>query len=68
VRPPSPRRYHLSSSRSIPDEHRPERPILLTVDQQLAEGAGRGVPQYEPIAANPLEVGEHDEFSDAGSG
>jgi hypothetical protein len=24
-----------------PDEHRPERPILLAVDQEFGEGAGR---------------------------
>jgi hypothetical protein len=31
------------------DEHGSERPILLAVDQELSEGAGLGVPQYEPI-------------------
>jgi hypothetical protein len=33
-----------------PDQHRPERPVLLAVDQELGEGyAGLGVPQEEPI-------------------
>jgi hypothetical protein len=26
-------------------QHRPERPVLLAVDQQLGEGAGLGFPQ-----------------------
>ena len=34
-----------------PLEHRPERPILLTVDQQFGEGACLGFPQYAPIAS-----------------
>ena len=33
------------------DQHRPEHPILLAVDQQLGEGAGVGVPQYAPIVS-----------------
>jgi hypothetical protein len=33
-----------------PDQHRPERPVLLAVDQELGEGcAGFGVPREEPI-------------------
>ena len=27
-----------------PDEHRPQRPVLLAVEQQLGEGARLGVP------------------------
>lgn len=31
--------YLRSMSRSIPHEHRPERPVILTVDQKCGEGA-----------------------------
>ena len=47
-----------------PDEHRPERPILLAVDQQLGEGARFGFPQNSPIRSarshgvNPESRGE----------
>jgi hypothetical protein len=38
------RRHHLVSARASrpsqhPDQHRPENPVLLTVDQELGEGA-----------------------------
>ena len=41
------------------DEHRPERPILLAVDQQLGEGAALRVAPELADPVGPLEVGEH---------
>jgi GNAT superfamily N-acetyltransferase len=44
-----------------PDEHRPQRPILLAIDQQLRERPRRRVP---PVGANrvgPVEVGQHED-------
>jgi hypothetical protein len=34
------RRGSLFNLSQHPDEHRPERPVLLAVDQQVGEGAG----------------------------
>jgi len=51
-----------------PDEHRPERPILLAVDQQLGEGAALWV---APELADPLgalEVGKHQDVKQLGAG
>ena len=50
-----------------PDEHRPERPILLAVDQELGEGATLGVaPELsDPVGA--LEVGEHQDVEQLGA-
>jgi hypothetical protein len=50
------------------DEHSPKNPVLLAVDQQLAERAGLGV---APVGADPigsLEVGEHEDVEQLGAG
>ena len=51
-----------------PDEHRPKRPILLAVDQQLGEGAAlRVAPELaDPVGA--IEVGEHEDVEHVGAG
>ncbi len=51
-----------------PDEHRPERPALLAVDQQRGEGAALRV---APELADPLgafEVGQHEDVEELGAG
>ena len=40
-----------------PDEHGPQRPILLAVDQELGEGARLGVPPELAGPVGALEVG-----------
>jgi hypothetical protein len=53
-----------------PDQHRPQGPVLLAVDQQLGEGAALRVAPELADAVRSLEVGEHqdvEQFS-AGSG
>ena len=50
-----------------PDEHRPQRPILPAVDQELGEGATLRV---APILADPLatfEVGQREEVKQFGA-
>ena len=51
-----------------PDEHRPQRPVLLAVDQQLGEGAAlRIAPELaDPVGA--LEVGEHQDVEEGSTG
>jgi hypothetical protein len=51
-----------------PDKHRPERPILLAVDQELGEGTRRGVAQVGADRVDPLEVGEHEDVKQLGAG
>ena len=48
-----------------PDEHRPDDPVLLSVDQQLGEGAALRVgPELtDPFGA--FEVGEHEDVKDS---
>ena len=50
-----------------PDEHRPQRPVLLAVDQELGEGAGlRIAPELsDPVGA--VEVGEHQDVEQLGA-
>jgi hypothetical protein len=51
-----------------PDEHRPERPILLAVDQKSGEGATLRI---APVLADPvgsLEVGEQEDVEQLGAG
>jgi hypothetical protein len=51
-----------------PDEHRPERPALLAVDQQRGDGAALRV---APELADPLgafEVGQHEDVEELGAG
>jgi hypothetical protein len=49
------------------DQHRPEHPILLAVDQQLGEGAGWGSP-VRADRIRPVEVGEHQDVEKLGAG
>jgi hypothetical protein len=52
----------LASSVSLaqhPDEHRPEHPVLLAVDQELGEGAALRIAPELTDPLGPLEVGEH---------
>src|SRR5215207_2747308 len=51
-----------------PDEHRPERPVLLAVDQQLGEGARLGVPPELADPVGAVEVGEHEDVEELGAG
>jgi hypothetical protein len=51
-----------------PDEHRPERPILLAVDQQLGEGAALWVAPELADPVGSLEVGEHQDVEELGAG
>ena len=50
-----------------PNQHRPQRPILLAVDQELGEGAAlRVAPELsDPVC--PLEVGEHEDMEELGT-
>jgi hypothetical protein len=51
-----------------PHQHRPQRPVLLAVDQQLGEGAAlRVAPELaDPVGA--VEVGEHENVEQLGAG
>ena len=51
-----------------PDKHRPERPILLTVDQELCEGAALWVAPELADPVGPIEVGEHQDVEQLGAG
>jgi hypothetical protein len=42
-------------------QHRPERVVLLAVDQELREGASRRVPPVRADPFRPLEVREHED-------
>jgi hypothetical protein len=42
-----------------PDEHRPERPVLLAVDQELGEGAALRVAPELSDPVRSLEVGKY---------
>src|SRR4029453_6877012 len=44
-----------------PDQHRPERPVLLAVDQQFSEGTGLGVPPVGADRVRPVEVGQRED-------
>ena len=61
-------RWWASSLPRHADEHRPERPILLAVDEQLGEGAAlRVAPELaDPLGA--LEVREHEDVEQLGAG
>jgi hypothetical protein len=50
------------------DEHRPKRPILLAVDQQLGEGATLRVAPELTDPVGSLEVGEHEDVEEFGAG
>jgi hypothetical protein len=50
------------------DKHRPERPVLLVVDQELSEGAAlRTAPELADQVGS-LEVGEHEDMEQLGAG
>jgi hypothetical protein len=51
-----------------PDEHRPERPVLLAVDQQLGEGPCLGVAPELSDPVGPVEVGKHEDVKEFGAG
>jgi hypothetical protein len=53
-------------SRQHADEHRPERPILLAVDQQLGEGAALWVTPELSDPVGSLEVGERQDVEQLG--
>jgi hypothetical protein len=50
-------RYLALGLSQHPDQHRPERPVLLTVDQELGEGAGLRVPPVAADRVGAFEVG-----------
>ena len=50
-----------------PDEHRPQRPILLAVDQQLGEDAALRVASELSDAVCSLEVGKHEDVEEFGA-
>ena len=49
-----------------PYEHRPQRPVLLAVDQQFGEGARLQVPPELADPVGPLEVREHQDVEQLG--
>ena len=51
-----------------PDEHRPKRPILLAVDQELGERSGLGVPVERADPVDPVEVWEAKDVEELGAG
>ena len=51
-----------------PDEHRPEHPVLLAVDQQLAERPRRRIPLVAADRVGAVEVGEHQDVEQLGAG
>jgi hypothetical protein len=51
-----------------PDQHRPERPILFAVDQQLGEGPRLRVPPELADPVGALEVGEQQDVEQLGAG
>jgi hypothetical protein len=55
--------YRLSASPQHTDEHRPERPVLVAVDQQLGDGAALLSPSSEYIMP-PLQDENQDDHDD----
>jgi hypothetical protein len=51
-----------------PDQHRPHRPILFAVDQELGECAALRVAPELADPVGPLEVGEHEDVKQLGAG
>jgi hypothetical protein len=51
-----------------PDQHRPKRPILLAVDQQLGEGAALWVAPELSDPVGSIEVREHEDVEQLGAG
>ena len=52
----------------VADQHRPERPVLLAVDEEFAEDPGLGVPPVGADRVGPVEVGEHQDAEKFGAG
>jgi hypothetical protein len=50
-----------------PDKHRPERPVLLAVDQQLREGPALWVAPEFSDPVGPVEVGQHEDVEQFGA-
>jgi hypothetical protein len=50
------------------DEHRPQRPVLLAVDQELGEGATLWVAPELSDPVGPVEAGEHEDVEQLGAG
>jgi hypothetical protein len=50
-----------------PDEHRPQRPVLLAVDQELGERPRLRVPPELADPVYPLEVGEQEDVEEFGA-
>jgi hypothetical protein len=50
------------------NQHRPERRVLLAVDQQLGEGAALRVAPELSDPVGSLEVGEHQDVEQLGAG
>ena len=44
-----------------PHKHRPKRPVLLAVDEELGEGPALWVAPELADPVGPLEVGEHED-------
>jgi hypothetical protein len=51
-----------------PDQHRPERPVLLAVDQKLGEGAALRVGPELADPLGPPEGREHEDVEQLGAG
>ena len=61
-------RRSLAALPEHPDSHRPERPILLAVDQELGEGAALQVALDLTDPVGSVEVGEHQDVEKLGAG
>ena len=68
VETPQPKEQLAVSLPQHPDEHRPQHPILLAVDQQLGEGAALRVAPELADPVGSLEVGEHQDVEQLGAG
>jgi hypothetical protein len=51
-----------------PDQHRPERPVLLAVDQELGEGSALWVAPELSDPVGSLEVRQHQDAEQFGAG
>jgi hypothetical protein len=61
---------HLASPLRLPqhaNQHRPERPVLLAVDQELGEGPALRVAPELSYPVGSLEVGEHEDVEQPAS-
>jgi hypothetical protein len=61
----------LTSSVGLPqhaDEHRPQRPVLLAVDQQLGECTALWVAPELTYPVGSVEVGKHQDVEEFGTG